>query len=233
MKNTIRHIFFDLDNTLWDHRKNAELTLNELFERKGIQESYNILFDEFHSKYDEINEDLWVKIRDGLIDKDFLRKHRFYDTFMHFGVDDEHLAAYFEKHFLDEIIQYNELIEGTIEILDYLKKKGYILHVVSNGFHEVTRRKVEMSGMDKYFETIVSADDAKAMKPDERIFQYALDLANAQKEESIFIGDDWVADVKGSQRFGLDVIYFDVLRKNKTEEGLKTIQYLKEIKNYL
>lgn len=233
MKNTIRHIFFDLDNTLWDHRKNAELTLNELFERKGIQESYNILFDEFHSKYDEINEDLWVKIRDGLIDKDFLRKHRFYDTFMHFGVDDEQLAAYFEKHFLDEIIQYNELIEGTIEILDYLKKKGYVLHVVSNGFHEVTRRKVEMSGMDKYFETIVSADDAKAMKPDERIFQYALDLANAQKEESIFIGDDWVADVKGSQRFGLDVIYFDVLRKNKTEEGLKTIQYLKEIKNYL
>ncbi len=233
MKNTIRHIFFDLDNTLWDHRKNAELTLNELFERKGIQESYNILFDEFHSKYDEINEDLWVKIRDGLIDKDFLRKHRFYDTFMHFGVDDEQLAAYFEKHFLDEIIQYNELIEGTIEILDYLKEKGYVLHVVSNGFHEVTRRKVEMSGMDKYFETIVSADDAKAMKPDERIFQYALDLANAQKEESIFIGDDWVADVKGSQRFGLDVIYFDVLRKNKTEEGLKTIQYLKEIKNYL
>jgi len=233
MKNTIRHIFFDLDNTLWDHRKNAELTLNELFERKGIQESYNILFDEFHSKYDEINEDLWVKIRDGLIDKDFLRKHRFYDTFMHFGVDDEQLAAYFEKHFLDEIIQYNELIEGTIEILDYLKEKGYVLHVVSNGFHEVTRRKVEMSGMDKYFETIISADDAKAMKPDERIFQYALDLANAQKEESIFIGDDWVADVKGSQRFGLDVIYFDVLRKNKTEEGLKTIQYLKEIKNYL
>ena len=233
MKNTIRHIFFDLDNTLWDHRKNAELTLNELFERKGIQESYNILFDEFHSKYDEINEDLWVKIRDGLIDKDFLRKHRFYDTFMHFGVDDEQLAAYFEKHFLDEIIHYNELIEGTIEILDYLKEKGYVLHVVSNGFHEVTRRKVEMSGMDKYFETIVSADDAKAMKPDERIFQYALDLANAQKEESIFIGDDWVADVKGSQRFGLDVIYFDVLRKNKTEEGLKTIQYLKEIKNYL
>ncbi len=233
MKNTIRHIFFDLDNTLWDHRKNAELTLNELFERKGIQESYNILFDEFHSKYDEINEDLWVKIRDGLIDKDFLRKHRFYDTFMHFGVDDEQLAAYFEKHFLDEIIQYNELIEGTIEILDYLKEKGYVLHVVSNGFHEVTRRKVEMSGMDIYFETIVSADDAKAMKPDERIFQYALDLANAQKEESIFIGDDWVADVKGSQRFGLDVIYFDVLRKNKTEEGLKTIQYLKEIKNYL
>ena len=52
MKN-IRHIFFDLDNTLWDHRKNAVLTLEELFQRKEISEKYNILFHEFHAKYDE------------------------------------------------------------------------------------------------------------------------------------------------------------------------------------
>ena len=94
MKN-IRHIFFDLDNTLWDHRKNAVLTLEELFQRKEISDKYNILFHEFHAKYDEINEDLWVKIRDGIIDKDFLRKHRFYDTFLHFGIDNEELAHYF------------------------------------------------------------------------------------------------------------------------------------------
>ncbi len=96
MKN-IRHIFFDLDNTLWDHRKNTVLTLEELFQRKEISDKYNILFHEFHAKYDEINEDLWVKIRDGIIDKDFLRKHRFYDTFLHFGIDDEQLAQYFEN----------------------------------------------------------------------------------------------------------------------------------------
>lgn len=233
MKNTIRHIFFDLDNTLWDHRKNAELTLNDLFARKGIQETHNILFEEFHNKYDKVNEDLWVKIRDGLIDKDFLRKHRFYDTFLHFGVDDEPLAAYFEKHFLDEIINFNELLDGTFEILEYLKQKGYLLHVVSNGFHEVTHRKVEMSGLGKFFETIVSADDAKAMKPDERVFRYALELANAEKDESIFVGDDWVADVKGAQNFGMDVIFFDVLQENRTEEGLKTVQFLKDLRKYL
>ena len=232
MKN-IRHIFFDLDNTLWDHRKNAVLTLEELFSRKEISEKYKILFHEFHAKYDEINEDLWVKIRDGIIDKDFLRKHRFYDTFLHFGIDDEQLAQYFEKHFLDEIINFNELIPQTIEILEYLKEKGYQLHVVSNGFHEVTNRKVEKSGLKKYFETVTSAEDAHAMKPDERIFEYSLNLANAEKSESIFIGDDWVADVKGAQNFGLDIIFFDALKENKTEEGLKTIQNLEEIKNFL
>ena len=232
MKN-IRHIFFDLDNTLWDHRKNAVLTLEELFSRKEISEKYKILFHEFHAKYDEINEDLWVKIRDGIIDKDFLRKHRFYDTFLHFGIEDEQLAQYFEKHFLDEIINFNELIPQTIEVLEYLKEKGYQLHVVSNGFHEVTNRKVEKSGLKKYFETVASAEDAHAMKPDERIFEYSLNLANAEKSESIFIGDDWVADVKGAQNFGLDIIFFDALKENKSEEGLKTIQNLEEIKNFL
>lgn len=232
MKN-IRHIFFDLDNTLWDHRKNAVLTLEELFQRKEISDKYNILFQEFHAKYDEINEDLWVKIRDGIIDKDFLRKHRFYDTFLHFGIDDEQLAQYFEKHFLDEIINFNELIPQTIEVLEYLKEKGYQLHVVSNGFHEVTNRKVEKSGLKKYFETVTSAEDAHAMKPDERIFEYSLNLANAEKSESIFIGDDWVADVKGAQNFGLDIIFFDALKEDKSEEGLKTIQNLEEIKNFL
>ena len=232
MKN-IRHIFFDLDNTLWDHRKNAILTLNELFQRKEINEKYNLLFDEFHAKYNEINEDLWIKIRDGIIDKDFLRKHRFYDTFLHFDIDDEELADYFEKHFLDEIINYNELIDGTLEILEYLKSKGYQLHVVSNGFHEVTNRKVEKSGLTKYFETVTSAEDAHAMKPDERIFEYSLNVANAKKSESIFIGDDWIADVKGAQNFGMEVIFFDALLENKTEEGLKVIQKLEEIRNFL
>lgn len=232
MKN-IRHIFFDLDNTLWDHRKNAILTLNELFQRKEINEKYNLLFDEFHAKYNEINEDLWIKIRDGIIDKDFLRKHRFYDTFLHFDIDDEELADYFEKHFLDEIINYNELIDGALEILEYLKSKNYQLHVVSNGFHEVTNRKVEKSGLKKYFETITSAEDAHAMKPDERIFEYSLNVANAKKTESIFIGDDWIADVKGAQNFGMEVIFFDALRENKTEEGLKIIQNLDEIRNFL
>ena len=232
MKN-IRHIFFDLDNTLWDHRKNAILTLNELFQRKEINEKYNLLFDEFHAKYNEINEDLWIKIRDGIIDKDFLRKHRFYDTFLHFDIDDEELADYFEKHFLDEIINYNELIDGTLEILGYLKSKGYQLHVVSNGFHEVTNRKVEKSGLTKYFETVTSAEDAHAMKPDERIFEYSLNVANAKKSESIFIGDDWIADVKGAQNFGMEVIFFDALLENKTEEGLKIIKNLDEIRNFL
>ena len=58
----IQHIFFDLDNTLWDHRKNAYLTLKEIFKREDISEKFNIGFEEFHTEYFTINEKLWKNI---------------------------------------------------------------------------------------------------------------------------------------------------------------------------
>lgn len=229
----IQHIFFDLDNTLWDHRKNAYLTIKDLFEKQEITLHYNIDFEEFHSVYHDINESLWEKIRDGIIGKEYLRKHRFYDSFKHFGVDDEVLSQYFEEHFLDKILNYNELVEGAEYILEYLKSKHYTLHIISNGFQEVTERKCILSGIDKYFKTITSADSVGVRKPNPKIFDYSLGLAEAKKQESIMIGDDWIADVVGSQNYGLDVIFFDVYKENRQEEGLKAITHLLQIKDYL
>lgn len=231
--NNMRHIFFDLDNTLWDHRKNAYLTIKELFNQQKITEKYGIDFESFHQVYHDINERLWEQIRDGEIDKDYLRKHRFYDSFLSFGIDDVQLSDYFEHHFLDEILNYNELVDGAIDLLDYLRNKGYIMHIISNGFQEVTERKCILSGISDYFETITSADSIGLRKPRPEIFDYSLNLAKAAKEESIMIGDDWIADVKGAQNFGMDVIFFDVYHDNPEEAGLKVVRHLSEIKNYL
>ncbi|KQM63102.1 YjjG family noncanonical pyrimidine nucleotidase [Chryseobacterium sp. Leaf201] len=229
----IQHIFFDLDNTLWDHRRNAYLTIKDLFEKEEITLRYRIDFEEFHAVYHDINEKLWEDIRDGIIDKEYLRKHRFYDTFRHFKVDDEKLAMYFEEHFLDKILNHNNLVEGAGYILEYLKSKNYILHIISNGFKEVTERKCILSGIDHYFQTITSADSVGVRKPNPAIFEYALGLSDVQKETSILIGDDWIADVVGAQNFGMDVIFFDVLNENPQQGGLKMIKHLLQIKEYL
>ncbi|UFH30261.1 YjjG family noncanonical pyrimidine nucleotidase [Chryseobacterium sp. C-71] len=229
----IQHIFFDLDNTLWDHRRNAYLTIKSLFEKEEITLKYNIDFEEFHTKYHEINERLWEQIRDGEIDKEYLRKHRFYDTFNHFGIDDLELSMYFEEHFLDKILNFNHLVESADVILEYLKAKNYTLHIISNGFQEVTERKCILSGIDHYFQTITSADSVSVRKPNPAIFEHSLKLANAAKKESVLIGDDWIADVVGAQNFGIDVIFFDVLNENPQQENLKVIKHLLQIKEYL
>ncbi|MGS0748408.1 YjjG family noncanonical pyrimidine nucleotidase [Halpernia sp. GG3] len=229
----IEHIFFDLDNTLWDHRKNARLTLDILFKRYEVEEVHHINFEDFHTAYDIVNEDLWAKIRDEKIDKEHLQKHRFYDTFLRFNIDDFELSQKFEHHFLDEIIAFNEVVPGTFEILDYLKNKNYPLHIITNGFHEVTHRKIDGAKLTHYFETVTSADEVDVRKPNPKIFDYALNLANAKREESILIGDDWIADFQGGKNYGLDVIFFDVFKEKSDLKDIKRIENLIEIKDYL
>ncbi|RLJ34494.1 putative hydrolase of the HAD superfamily [Chryseobacterium sp. 7] len=229
----MQHVFFDLDNTLWDHRRNAYLTIKDLFEKQEITSKYAIDFEEFHSVYHDINEELWEKIRDGIIGKEYLREHRFYDSFKHFGIDNKELALYFEENFLDNIVSHNELVEGAEDVLEYLKAKNYTLHIISNGFQEVTERKCTLSGIAPYFKTITSADAVGVRKPNPRIFEYSLGLSEAKKEESILIGDDWIADAMGAADFGMDAIFFDVYKEDKQREGLKAITHLQQIKEYL
>lgn len=231
----IQHIFFDLDNTLWDHRRNAKLTLQELFSKEKVEEKYQLGFDDFYKEYFTINENLWEQIRDGKIDKEYLRKHRFYDVFLFFGIDDFELSQSFESQFLDEILNYNELVEGAFEILEYLSEKHYKLHVLSNGFAEVTYRKTEYSGIKNYFETITSADEIGVRKPNPEIYEYALKKANAQKAESIMIGDDWIADAEGAKAFGIEAVFFDYFQDNDRgdNESVRVIHKLSELKDIL
>lgn len=229
----IQHIFFDLDNTLWDHRKNAYLTLKDIFNDEELSERFGLNFEDFHREYFTINENLWAQIRDGKIDKEYLRKHRFYDSLLFFKIDDEALAERIENNFLDQILRYNELVPGAGPLLDYLKNKNYHLHILSNGFQEVTYRKTLLSDIDRYFENIISADDIDVRKPQPEIFQYALQKANATKEESIMIGDDWTADVEGALSFGMDAIFFDVFEDGFGAGTVKTIKKLEEIEQWL
>ncbi|KIA89388.1 YjjG family noncanonical pyrimidine nucleotidase [Kaistella jeonii] len=229
----IQHIFFDLDNTLWDHRRNAYLTLKEIFKKEQVSERYNLDFEEFHTEYFTINERLWEQIRDGEIDKEYLREHRFYDTFVFFGIDDFELSQTFETQFLDEILNYNDLVEGAFEILEYLSEKKYKLHILSNGFKEVTFKKCELSGIKNYFQTITSADEINIRKPQPEVYDYALKKAEAKIEESMMIGDDWIADVEGGKSFGLKVVFFDVFNDNFEAEDVKVIKKLKELKDFL
>ena len=228
---SLQHIFFDLDNTLWDHRKNAYLTIKEIFEREKVSEKYQLNFEEFHKEYFTINENLWAMIRDGQIDKNYIREHRFHDSFMFFGIDDKELADKFEYNFLDEILTHNELVEGASDLLEYLAPK-YTLHILSNGFEEVTYKKCELSGIKNYFATITSADEINIRKPQPQIFEYAMTKSGASKDVSMIIGDDWIADVEGGLSFGMDAIFFDRFDDN-LDTDVKTVKLLSEIKNYL
>ncbi len=227
----IQHIFFDLDNTLWDFNKNSECALKNMYKEFGVEALYGVDFKLFHENYYEINENLWAEFRDYKITKSVLRDRRFKQAFLSIGVEEMELAEKFEEIYFQEIVKFNYLIEGTEELLLHLQKK-YQIHILSNGFLEVTKRKIETSDLKNYINTWTSAEEINVRKPKPEIFEYALKKANAIKIESIYIGDDLIADIKGGNDFGIKTIFYNP-NEITVKEDIKSVNKLLEIKNVL
>ncbi|RNL56874.1 YjjG family noncanonical pyrimidine nucleotidase [Pedobacter jejuensis] len=223
-----KHIFFDLDHTIWDFDRNAEETLNELYQIYNLHELGLKSCEEFISTYTENNHQLWADYHLGKITKDFLRAERFNKTFLQLGVQPDAVPNQFEDDYVSISPTKTNLFDGAENVLTYLKEK-YTLHIISNGFKETTLTKMNLSGLNPYFKNVIISEDVGANKPNPVIFEHALNKAKAVKEESIMIGDSLEADVYGALNFGMEAIFFNPTKKEKPADVNKEIIHLKEL----
>ncbi len=223
-----KHIFFDLDHTIWDFDRNAEETLQELYIEYGLAELGVPSAEIFIAKYTENNHRLWAEYHLGKITKNVLREMRFKQTFLDLGLHPDVIPAGFEDHYVRVGPYRTNLFAGAHETLQYLQTK-YKLHLISNGFQESTRIKVSGSDLGKYFENVIISEVVGVNKPDKKIFEHALNLAGAKKEESVMIGDSLEADIYGALNFGMDAIYFNPAGLPKPNDVDVEIRSLKEL----
>jgi putative hydrolase of the HAD superfamily len=223
----ITHIFFDLDHTLWDFDKNSEIAFETIFKNDFPE----INSHDFIQVYVPINQAVWKLYQKDAITSEQLRYMRLKQSFdaLKVEVSDNQIDE-IANEYIRLLPENNHLFEGTIEVLDYLKP-NYSLHIITNGFAEVQEKKLNNSGIRKYFETITNSENAGAKKPNPVIYVHALANANAKKETSIMIGDCIDADVNGALDFGIDAIYFN-FHKVKVEQNIKQINHLSELKNH-
>lgn len=223
-----KHIFFDLDHTLWDFDKNAHETLLELFEAYRLADLGLDSAERFIAVYTENNHRLWAQYHLGQISKQALRAQRFRKTFLDLGLSPEVIPANFEDDYVNLSPRKTNLFESTDKVLQYLQKK-YQLHIISNGFKEATLTKMEVSNLNPFFQNVIISEEVGVNKPDKMIFEYALDKAKAQKQESIMIGDSIEADIYGAQNFGMDAIFFNPNKMDKPQEIKQQIHHLEEL----
>lgn len=205
-------IFFDLDHTLWDYESSARQTLFDLYKRYDLSAKVSLDENELCESFFRINNELWDKYNKGEISKYILRTQRFKMVFEAIGVEmklfGENDISQFNKAYLYECPQKPNLIEGAIELLDSLSGK-YELHIITNGFVEVQATKMEMSGLSKYFHHVITSEGARAKKPHNKIFDFAMKQTGANITSSIMIGDNLSTDIKGARDYGLDQIFFN------------------------
>ncbi len=204
----MKHIFFDLDRTLWDFDTNSKTALEIMFEEHNLGDRMRS-FQSFYTTYKKINGKLWRSYGNGKITKDVLRVKRFDDTLKCFQIDDGDLATKLGEDYLNISPYQTNIFPGAIETLKELKGNDHELHIITNGFKEVQAIKLKNSGLSDFFDIVVCSEEVGKNKPAPEVFHHATSLANANPSDSLMIGDDYLVDVVGAERFGMKGILFD------------------------
>jgi putative hydrolase of the HAD superfamily len=224
-----KHLFFDLDHTLWDFEANSRQTLEEMYHTLQLQARGVRSFDEFFSRYIVHNDKLWERYRNGYIKVDELRWKRMWLTLLDFKIGDEPLARKMDVLFLDALPTRKILFPYAIEILDYLTQKGYRLHLITNGFEKTQLSKIENAGLSGYFGEVITSEGANSLKPHKEIFEYAFRKTGAEPAESIMLGDSIEADIQGAINAGIDQVYVNHLGIEPEIRPTYVVNSLKEL----
>ena len=228
-----RHLFFDLDHTLWDFETNSKQTLGQLYESNALQEKGVAGFEQFFERYSYHNHRLWDRYTKGFIKQDELRWKRMWLALLDFKLADEPLARQMGVQFLDLLPTRKTLFPYTIEILQYLQNKNYRMHLVTNGFEKVQYGKIQHAKIDSFFDQVITSEASGSLKPNKEIFDYALRKTGASTEESIMIGDNLDADIQGGINAGMDTIFVNHLNVTPHVEPTYVVYHLKELENIL
>ncbi|WP_377888498.1 HAD family hydrolase [Alkalihalobacillus sp. R86527] len=207
------HIYFDLDNTLYDHERAFRKTMlyfaDEMLVRKNSSVSPEKWFEVFKRYCDEY----WEYYESGKWSREAYQINRFQSANENFNIkskDEE--ALEFQSKYETNVAAFAELFPGAEELLTKLSNQQVLLGIITNGADEVQRSKIKELRLDRWFsfETIHISQHVGLSKPDPQIF------FNAKEREGtyLYVGDSWNQDVEPAVEAGFDAIYFNSREEN-------------------
>ena len=228
-----KHLFFDLDHTLWDFEKNSSECLADIYDVFKFKDLNISSLNAFQQEFSIVNKHHWNLLEQNLITHEELRRRRFQETLENLGAKNlnESFGLEINEHFLGLLPQKAHLIDGAVELLKYLLPK-YELHIISNGWQDIQVNKMKSSEIYHYFGEIITNELAGTRKPDRRIFDYAVEFTKANLAESIMIGDNYEADILGAISANMDTVFYNpdnVPTGQKPTFEIKRLIELKEI----
>ncbi|MBQ7874477.1 MAG: YjjG family noncanonical pyrimidine nucleotidase [Oscillospiraceae bacterium] len=222
----IKAIFIDIDGTILDFEACVEESMRCGLIERGIEYK-----DEMLVTFHRINDVFWKDLEQGKITFEELLERRWATVFKELGIDLD--GPEFESYFRRRLHESAIPMEGSFEILEYLKAK-YRLFAASNGPHEQQVNRLEKAGMLRFFEEVFTSQLIGAEKPSSDFFRYCFNkVRDIRPEESVMLGDSLSSDMKGGNGFGMKTVWLNLKGEEKPEWVDYEIKSLGEIKNYL
>ncbi len=203
-------IYFDLDDTLLNHKKAEQYGLADV--HNHFEVFTEIPLEALVSTYHHINKGLWEEYGQGQIDRHILHRRRFEETFEELGVD---TTLYQEagQVYMNYYRNHWEWIDGGKEAYEKIASK-YPVGIITNGFAETQWMKIEQFGFKESAKQIIISEEVGVMKPHKKIFDHATELAGVPRDKILYVGDSITSDVKGGINAGWKVAWY---KSNPTE----------------
>ena len=221
----VKHIFFDLDHTLWDYDRSAQETLSEIHEMLDLQDD-QVTKRELVDTFYKVNDNLWHLYNHGKIDREYIKKSRFKEIFAKVGADTSY-SPKASEYFLHHCSLKPYLIEDSLVVLNYLAER-YDLHIITNGFTDSQNNKLSSSGIADFFNVVVTSESTGSKKPSPEIFHHSLIEAGALHSDSVMIGDNPRTDISGAKAVGIYAILYDPSGRKRSLADV-SIQSLMEL----
>lgn len=211
-----RCIIFDFDNTL------QEFEISRSYGEHAVAKVVSKKFGYDENKVKKALQDIDLEFTEKGIEKkdsmmyDRIRWYKEYAKRNNLKIPDKEIKKLVDLYW-KTITSKITAISGAYELLDELKKKNYILVLITDtdGERKLKMDRIKKLKMEKYFDIIITGDDTKTTKPDIKNYEYMLEHLNKGKkqneikyEECISIGDKPPADLSLAKPLGITTIWF-------------------------
>lgn len=196
----IKAVLFDIDNTLLDFDGFVRQCL-----RKGFAEfSLGEYSDEVYAQFMKVGRQMWGEIEAGTLSYEELMHDRFNRIFAALGISFD--GPTFERYFCEDLFSNAIVMEGALELLEYLKGR-YVLCAASNGPYEQQVNRLRIAGMLPFFTHLFISERVGCAKPAKEFFAHCLSALNLAPDEVLMVGDSYGSDILGAKACGIKTCY--------------------------
>jgi HAD superfamily hydrolase (TIGR01549 family) len=211
--NGVRAILFDLDGTLRYNRPSSVQVFYDQAAHLGVEDSpqnrrqATRWWHYYWAQSTELMEDLKVYVdKEEAFWINYSRRH-----LVALGCPPDlalELAPQMHRYMSSEYQPEDWVPPEVPATLQALQAAGFRLAVLSNRTSPCTDYLGTL-GLEGFFDQALVAGELACWKPDPEIFRLALQRCGAQPEETLYVGDNYYADVVGARRAGLRPVLID------------------------
>ncbi len=228
MSRHYKALLMDVDGTLLDFDRAEAAAFVKVLAKYGLEPE-----ERYVQEYHRINQECWEAFEVGQMERDDVLTVRFERFFGAHNLPVSGREA--EDAYRVWLGEGAYLMEGALEILDYLKER-YELYVVTNGVGATQRKRLKASGLSGYFRELFISEEAGSQKPQKEFFDYCFArIPDIRPEEMMVIGDSLTSDIQGGVNAGVDTCWFNP-QGNENRKALpvtREIRRLSELKTFL